>query len=214
MGGPAYARADLRRFALAERARVRATLVSLSPDQWATSSLCAGWTVRHVAGHVASAMRTSVGGFLAGAVRERFDLDRLNDLNARRMAAYPDDALLAAFEGDRMNPLHWLLPGLPLLDLVVHHQDIRRPLGLETVFPGDHLRACLQLLTTSRLFGRLARQAPGHRLVATDLDWSYGSGTPEVRGPAEALLMALMDRPVGPEELSGVELLRAPRGGE
>jgi hypothetical protein len=40
------------------------------------------------------------------------------------------------------------------------------------------------------------------RLVATDLDWSTGKG-PEVRGPGEALLMAIAGRRGVVGELSG-----------
>ncbi|GDY32649.1 hypothetical protein [Gandjariella thermophila] len=58
---------------------------------------------------------------------------------------------------------------------------------------------------------RNARNAPlirgfwrtrGVRLVATDLDWSAGAG-PEVRGPAEALLMAMAGRHGIVAELTG-----------
>jgi len=38
--------------------------------------------------------------------------------------------------------------------------------------------------------------------VADDLDWPHGHG-PEVRGAAEALMLVLTRRPVGPDELTG-----------
>ena len=41
----------------------------------------------------------------------------------------------------------------------------------------------------------------GLRLVATDLDWSWGSG-PEVSGTAEAVLLAIFGRPTY-DELTG-----------
>jgi hypothetical protein len=40
------------------------------------------------------------------------------------------------------------------------------------------------------------------RLVATDLGWSYGLG-PEVRGPAEALMLAVAGRKIVLDELVG-----------
>lgn len=49
---------------------------------------------------------------------------------------------------------------------------------------------------------RGALRARGVRLVATDLDWSRGSG-PEVTGPAEALLMAMAARPCALADLEG-----------
>ena len=42
----------------------------------------------------------------------------------------------------------------------------------------------------------------GLRLVATDIDWSHGGG-PEVRGPGEALLMAMAGRGDALKDLSG-----------
>jgi hypothetical protein len=40
------------------------------------------------------------------------------------------------------------------------------------------------------------------RLVATDVDWTFGRG-PEVRGTAEALLMAVAGRRTVADELTG-----------
>ena len=61
--------------------------------------------------------------------------------------------------------------------------------------PTERMRAVLD-------FGRVAptihagRHIKGLKLVATDLDWTAGSG-PTVEGPAEALLMAIAGRGVG-----------------
>ncbi|MGZ8750310.1 MAG: maleylpyruvate isomerase family mycothiol-dependent enzyme, partial [Pseudonocardia sp.] len=50
--------------------------------------------------------------------------------------------------------------------------------------------------------GSVQRRIHGLRLVADDLDWSWGQG-PEVHGSAEALILMLTGRPVGAEELTG-----------
>ena len=42
----------------------------------------------------------------------------------------------------------------------------------------------------------------GLRAVATDLDWTSGNGI-EVRGPAEALLLALAGRRAAADDLTG-----------
>ncbi len=47
----------------------------------------------------------------------------------------------------------------------------------------------------------------GHRLVATDLDWSSGSGD-ELRGTSEDLALAICDRTVAAERLEGDALER------
>jgi hypothetical protein len=50
--------------------------------------------------------------------------------------------------------------------------------------------------------GSVRDRIEGVRLVATDLEWSYGDG-PEARGSAETILLVLYARPIGPGELTG-----------
>jgi len=92
---------------------------------------------------------------------------------------------------------------------MVHQQDIRRPLGIDRAIPADRLRATLD-------FGRVAPplrgivRTRGLRLIATDLDWTYGSGA-DVRGPGEALLMAMAARPAALTDLDGPGVSRFAR---
>ncbi|MEP7161933.1 MAG: DinB family protein, partial [Dermatophilaceae bacterium] len=85
--------------------------------------------------------------------------------------------------------------------VTIHHQDIRRPLGMPRQIPAERLRWVLgDSVRSPELPGwRLAR---GVRLAPTDLDWSHGSG-PEVTGPAEAMLMAIAGRSSAVGELAG-----------
>jgi hypothetical protein len=46
------------------------------------------------------------------------------------------------------------------------------------------------------------KRAHGLRLVATDVEWTWGDG-PEVRGTGEALLVALTGRPAALDDLTG-----------
>ena len=193
----AFSAADRRRFALAERARLRTTLAGLTPDQWATPSLCAGWTVRDVAGHVVDSARTRTIPFLAGMAATRFDHDAYNRRAATRWAALPTDDLVAALDTDRIMAVFAMQPSLLMVDTVVHHQDIRRPLGLGTDFPPDLLAATLTALVSEGAFVADARRVTGRRLVATDIDWSHGGAGAELRAPAEQLIMAIMGRAVG-----------------
>lgn len=78
----------------------------------------------------------------------------------------------------------------PLVDAIVHGQDVDRPLPVEqTIAALDHVRA-------SRFYGARKRFA-GLRLVATDCDWSAGDGPRELRGPVGDLLMIATGRPAG-----------------
>ncbi|WP_330760485.1 maleylpyruvate isomerase mycothiol-dependent enzyme family protein [Haloechinothrix halophila] len=90
---------------------------------------------------------------------------------------------------------------IALVDGMIHQQDIRRPLGMPRDIPHERLRTALRLALLAPPI-RAFMRARGLTLVATDLDWSRGSG-PELRGPGEALLMALAGRGHAIEELSG-----------
>jgi uncharacterized protein (TIGR03083 family) len=93
-------------------------------------------------------------------------------------------------------------PQESLLDHIVHHQDIRRPLGLPRQVPEKRLLAALGVAPGISGFVGAKKRAVGLHLVATDVDWSGGDG-PEVRGTGEAILLALTGRPVVLAELSG-----------
>ena len=83
----------------------------------------------------------------------------------------------------------------------IHQQDIRRPLGLPRTIPPDRLRATLEFAKTAPVIRGFWHRR-GLRLVATDVDWSVGAG-PEVRGPGEAVLLAIAGRNATIDELSG-----------
>ena len=60
---------------------------SLTDEQWATPSLCAGWTVRVLAGHMLMNLEISFASFLLLLLRERGSFDRTSDRASRRLAA-------------------------------------------------------------------------------------------------------------------------------
>jgi uncharacterized protein (TIGR03083 family) len=90
---------------------------------------------------------------------------------------------------------------IALTDGVIHHQDIRRALGHPRTVPEERLVAALRFAPRARALPAPAN-ARGLRLVATDVDWTHGSG-PEVTGPGEALLVALAGRPQALADLTG-----------
>jgi uncharacterized protein (TIGR03083 family) len=111
---------------------------------------------------------------------------------------------LIALIREYANP-HGLTAGfggrVALTDNMIHQQDIRRALGLPRVIDPKRLGVALDFALTAPTI-RGARRARGVRLAATDLDWSHGGG-PEVRGPGEALLMAMAGRGDAMKDLSG-----------
>ena len=198
----------------------------LEPDQWDRPSLCAGWTVAEVVAHVvawddllvyetAGQHARRLMGFAARFAASGFSTQRLNarlltraarTARAARAARGRDD-LVAAFDrpevGGARRLFDALAPGAQLAEYVVHHQDIRRALGMPREIPADRLVAALDAV--DRLPGVPAkRRRRGLQLRATDVTWSRGAGQgDEVRGPGEALLMALAGRARALDELSG-----------
>src|SRR4051794_15944440 len=127
-------------------------------------------------------------------------------VNARGVAAYagrtPDDLITLARNNLQPRGLTARFGGrIALTDGTIHHQDIRRPLGLPRQIPAERLAVVLEFAKTAPTIGAKKR-IRGLRLTATDLDWTTGKG-PEVTGPGEALLMALAGRRGITGELSG-----------
>lgn len=182
-------------------------LRTLTPEEWDTESLCAGWRVRDVVAHLLYEA-TPPARYVAEIVRSGGSMDRLNELYIRRGATKTTDELLAAFatiDGQGLGAR--VAPRNVLADLVIHHQDIRRPLGRPRTVPTERL---LTLLRHPDPFLRPGPRMRGLRFAATDVDWEHGSG-PSVTGPGEAIFMAIAGRAVALAELrgAGVDTLRA-----
>ena len=192
---------DVLEMATAERTDLADFLEGLTAEQWQAQSLCAAWLVRDVVAHVMSFDGVSLLGLARRAVRGR--IMHINQAGVDELASLDPGELLARLRS-RLQPqgLAASFGGrLALLDVTIHHQDIRRPLGLSRQIPAERLRQVLDgVVCSPELPGR--RLARGIRLITSDPDWSHGSG-PEVRGPAEAVLMAVAGRSIAVTELSG-----------
>jgi uncharacterized protein (TIGR03083 family) len=131
--------------AAAEREDLLALAESLSPDQWAQPSLCAGWTVQDVLTHVVSYEARTPKDLARVAVAGRFSPARMNEVlvhEARsrdrpevldRLRTFGRPSGLTAGFGGR----------IALTDGLIHRQDIRRPLGLGRDVPADRLVSAL-----------------------------------------------------------------------
>lgn len=199
----------------AERIDLADTGASLTPDQWDAPSLCEGWMVRHVFAHVVSGATQNVLAFIPSLLTARFNVKQallraaIRDGDATEQHVLV--AQLRANAASRKRPPGTTPAGL-LAEAIVHGQDIRRALGIHRDAPPDRTAVALwSMVRTGSILGNKKRIA-GLRLVATDVDWSHGDG-PEVRGSAEALLMATCGRRVALDDLAGPGLatLRARR---
>lgn len=186
-----------------ERAEMADFLESLKPEQWDQASLCRGWRIRDVAAHVISYEEQSRADLAKRLVRARFRPGRINEVGLAEYQHY-DPQELVAFLRAHLAPRGATARfggRVGLVDGIIHHQDMRRPLGMPRRIPAERLLQALPFAVTAPPL-RGFWNARGVRLVATDLDWSRGSG-PEARGDAEVLLMALAGRPEVARDLDG-----------
>jgi len=189
--------------ACAERADLADLLASLTPAQWDAPSLCAGWRVRDVVAHMYSYEELGLVGLIGRFVKGGILPDRVNAVG---VAAYadrsPDELLALVRTHQRPRGLTAGFGGrIALTDGTIHHQDIRRPLGLPRDIPADRMLSVLEFARTAPTIGA-SKRVRGLTLVATDLEWTAGSG-PVVEGPAESLLMAIAGRRGITGELTG-----------
>jgi uncharacterized protein (TIGR03083 family) len=189
-----------------ERRRTADLIDTLSPEQLRTPSLCAEWTVHDVAAHLYAAVATPLRSFLWAVLRSGMNPHRANLRIVADVAARCSATDLAA--GLRENAEKPFKPPFvgylgPLTDLLVHGQDMRRPLGISHDLRPEPLRTALDFVVGGKAIGFAPKDiGTGIRYEATDLDWSSGSG-PLVQGTGEALLMALTGRLVALDDLTG-----------
>ena len=198
-------RTDLLAALESERLALADVLDTLTPEQWRAASLCRGWTVQDVVAHMTLTSRISRLEAIRGVLAARGDIDRMIDQAARaRAARYSPAELVAQFResaGSERRPLG-TQPRDPLVDVVVHAQDVTRPLGRRHAMPPAHVVPALDHVWASSFYGARKRLA-GLQLVSTDADWSAGEGDRELRGPAGELLLVATGRPTGLAALSG-----------
>jgi len=158
---PAMVDAELEAFSVLAR--------GLTPERWTTPSLCAAWTVRDIIEHTAFHTHRGLKEALGSAEK-----------HAPRLAAAAHaetiDGLVAWISSPA--PASVRKSKINLAELVIHQQDVRRPLGIGRDYPDAAMRTSLDLCTSVRgnilVLGSRRRPGRGLRLHANDLDWSKG----------------------------------------
>ena len=189
----------------AERTELADLLDTLTPEQWDAPSLCSGWRVRDVTAHLVEGATMTKAQMLGAAVRYGFRINTMLDREARRLGASPTDELEGALRvaAGNQNLAPGAKPVHVAVDVLVHTQDIRRPLGMPRSDPrgtATHRRP-----TTS------APSPSAYRRRGASPDWHCAPPTstgrpdpgPEVSGPAEALIMVMSGRAAALPDLSG-----------
>ncbi|WP_298585505.1 maleylpyruvate isomerase family mycothiol-dependent enzyme [uncultured Kocuria sp.] len=187
-----------------ERSALADLLETLGPEEWDHPSLCPGWAVRDVAAHVIASPQFGLVDLVTALWHGRGDYNRAVYLDARRRGRRPVEQIVADYrrlDGSRHHP-----PGTgirdPLLDVLVHTQDIALPLGRHHAMPPEAARTAADRVW-SMPFPFWARRRPhGVTLTATDIGWRVGGG-PEIRGTMGALLLLLTGRTAALDRLEG-----------
>ncbi|MFC9897206.1 maleylpyruvate isomerase family mycothiol-dependent enzyme [Nocardia sp. NPDC127579] len=179
-----------------ERLALAEFLDGSTEAEWAHPTLCDGWTVHEVLAHVTLSNQDTLWALVTGIVRARGNWDRANADAAITHARRFTPAELLTQLRDRAGD-HRRSPGAgvldPLADVIVHGQDIARPLGRSLPIAPERVVAPLAHVLGSRFYGA-QRRLRGKRLVATDIAFSHGAGPEEVCAPVVDLLLLATGR--------------------
>lgn len=185
-----------------ERQALAEDLASLTDAQWAAASLCRGWDVHDVVAHLTGSAGTTRRSFWLSLIRSGLDFDRAN---AREVAAERAPTPAGTLRRFTSTITSTKTPPGPfvtrLIEIVVHGEDIRRPLGLQRPPLPLHLQDAVAYFTQDHLSGGKKRLT-GLELTATDEGFTIGRG-PAIQGPALSLLLAASGRQAALQDLRG-----------
>ncbi len=177
----------------AQRRGLADLIDTFETDQWMAPSLCDGWRVRDVAAHLTHSHMAPLRAIVEAAKSGfRFDpmIRRLGIEDSRSQSEIA--AALRGMVGARRK-----VPGTsvqqPMIELLVHGQDMTLPLGIDLPMPADAAVEAAKRLGRMKFPINAVRQIDGMRLVATDADFAVGEGR-EVRAPIRDIVMILAGR--------------------
>jgi uncharacterized protein (TIGR03083 family) len=176
-----------------QRAELADLIDTLDAQQWMAPSLCDGWRVRDVAAHLTHS-HMSPARAIVEAVKSGFRFDpmirRLGVEDPRSQSEIA--AALRAMIGARKR-----VPGTsvqqPLIELLVHGQDMTVPLGIDRPMPIAAAVEAADRLSRMKFPLNAMARLDGIRLIATDADFAAGQGR-EVRAPIRDVVLVLAGR--------------------
>jgi len=198
--------ATLRTWVAEARVDLADRLAVLPDEAWDADSLCAGWRVRDVVGHLVHLAETSRAAMVGEALRlaPATAATTLTRLAQRTAEADPQDLvrrLREAGSGGFTPP--GAGPVAALGETLTHGSDALRPVGGTPRPADDRTRVVAEAYRRwGFVFG--SRPAAKVRFTADDAGWSVGpEAGPVAHGPGEAVLLALAGRPEGVADLTG-----------
>jgi uncharacterized protein (TIGR03083 family) len=205
------AKADIWDSIHAERQALAADLAAIGQEEWTHPSLCEDWTVRDVVAHMTATAKLSGGRFFPKLAASGFSLRKMQAKDIAAERGVSAEETLARFQaqldsvGAPPGPTETMLG-----EVIVHSEDVRRPLGLSHKYSPEALRTVADFYKGSNLIIGTKRRISGLALQATDTDWTHGSGA-VVSGPMLSLVMVMTGRKPAIDDLSGdgIEALRS-----
>lgn len=186
-----------------ERMQMAETLDSLSPGQWDVASWCEGWSIRDVVGHIVAAAEQTPLNFYRELMSAGFKFDVFTQRGASRLAQNDPVELIRRLRARTTTTNHPPAPVMAMLgEIIVHGEDIRRPLGLIHRSPEAALVAVADSWKNTNLLIGSKRRISGVELRANEVDWRHGTG-PLVSGPLQSLILAMTGRKGSHQDLSG-----------
>jgi uncharacterized protein (TIGR03083 family) len=195
----------------AERASFVDALAALPDSAWGRPSLCAGWSVRDVVGHMISTASLTPPKFFIDMAASGFQFNRMAQKNIQNVTSGRTNKDLVEEYRARVDSRN-APPGPAtswLGETIVHGEDVFRAVNGYRDHPIEHVIAVADFYKNSNLLIGAKRRITGVTLRATDTDWQHGTG-PDISGPAIALLLAMAGRKPALDDLTGdgVAILR------
>lgn len=163
-------------------------------EQWNAASMCSGWRIRDVFGHLIWRIGEPTGALASSIMRtDPIHPNRAIERIAIEFGSAEPETLIArlreiAAEKVRGEGRHDLTENV---EAVVHSYDVTEALGIAIrLSPRSTAAAAMQRLRTS---AKVRRRASEIEFLATDARWCIGRGRP-VEGTAGEILMDLYGR--------------------
>jgi len=186
-----------------ERGALAGDLAGLTDAQWATPTLCDRWTVEDTVAHLTAAASIGPWRWMRSVLGARFDFDRHNDRRLAEHRGTTPAETLARFRAVRESTTStWGPKAAWLGEVVVHGEDIRRPLGIGRTPPIEATTAVAEFFASRDFTVAGKTVSAGLRLEATDGPFTTGDG-PDVTGPTLALVMVMAGRAAHLDDLDG-----------